>query len=75
MTNGSDDFDYQRERQMEQEAERQRQQRIREKVPGRRVNGKARAGDIDGALVSFSNWTRCSFHQLYWTRFGTNGSL
>lgn len=49
MTNGSDDYDYQRERREEMEAERIRQQRIREKVPGRRVNGKARAGDIDGA--------------------------
>jgi exocyst complex component 4 len=48
MTNGSDDFEYQREREMEVEADRARQQRIRDKVPGRRVNGKARAGDIDG---------------------------
>lgn len=48
MTNGSDDLEYQRERQKEIEAENVRQQRIRDKVPGRRVNGKARAGDIDG---------------------------
>lgn len=49
MTNGSDDFDYQRERREELEAERIRQQKIREKVPGRRTNGRARTGDIDGA--------------------------
>lgn len=48
MTNGSDDMEYQIERQNEIEAEKARQQRIREKVPGRRINGKARAGDIDG---------------------------
>lgn len=50
MTNGSDDFEYQREREMEMEAERARQQRIRDRVPGRRVNGRARAGDIDAVL-------------------------
>lgn len=48
LTNGSDEMEYQTERQMEIEAEKARQQRIRDKVPGRRVNGKARAGDIDG---------------------------
>ncbi|KAF8917620.1 Sec8 exocyst complex component-specific domain-containing protein [Mucidula mucida] len=50
MTNGSDDFDYQRERREELEAERIRQQKIREKVPGRRTNGRARTGDIDAIL-------------------------
>lgn len=48
MTNDSDDYEYQQERQREIEAEKVRQQRIRDKVPGRRANGKARAGDIDG---------------------------
>ena len=48
MTNGSEDMEYSRNRQREAEAESARQQRIREKVPGRRMNGKARAGDIDG---------------------------
>ncbi|KAJ7706369.1 Sec8 exocyst complex component-specific domain-containing protein [Mycena rosella] len=50
MTNGSDEMDYQRERREEIEVENQRQQRIRDKAPGRRVNGKARAGDIDAVL-------------------------
>lgn len=49
-TNGSDDLEYQKEKRAEMEAERARQQRIRDKVPGRRVNGKARAGDIDAVL-------------------------
>lgn len=48
MTNGSEDMDYARERREEAEAEKLRQQRIRDKAPGRRLNGKARAGDIDG---------------------------
>ncbi|KAK0506252.1 exocyst complex component sec8 [Armillaria luteobubalina] len=50
MTNGSDDLEYQKEKRAEMEAEKARQQRIRDKVPGRRVNGKARAGDIDAVL-------------------------
>ncbi|KAF5384828.1 hypothetical protein D9615_001370 [Tricholomella constricta] len=50
MTNGSDEMEYQLERQHEIDAEKARQQRIRDKVPGRRVNGKARAGDIDAVL-------------------------
>ncbi|KAG6855659.1 hypothetical protein H0H87_012345 [Tephrocybe sp. NHM501043] len=48
MTSDTDDLDFQTERQTEIEAERARQQRIRDKVPGRRTNGKAGAGDIDG---------------------------
>ena len=48
MTNGSDDIEYDRERRKEQELLDMRQRRIREKIPGRRANGKARAGDIDG---------------------------
>ncbi len=51
MTNGSDDLEYQKEKRAEMEAEKARQQRIRDKVPGRRVNGKARAGDIDGVSL------------------------
>ncbi|KAG5635065.1 hypothetical protein H0H81_012546 [Sphagnurus paluster] len=50
MTNGSDEIDHQIERQNEIEAEKARQQRIRDKVPGRRLNGKVRAGDIDAVL-------------------------
>ncbi|CAK5280151.1 unnamed protein product [Mycena citricolor] len=49
MTNGSEDFDYQRDRQEEIEAENARQQRIRDRAPGRKL-GKARAGDIDAVL-------------------------
>ncbi|KIY62642.1 exocyst complex component sec8 [Cylindrobasidium torrendii FP15055 ss-10] len=49
-TNGSDDFEYYKEKQAEKEAEQLRQQRIREKAPGRRMNGKAKAGDIDAVL-------------------------
>ncbi|KAG6830294.1 hypothetical protein H0H92_001372 [Tricholoma furcatifolium] len=50
MTMENEDLEYQTERQNEIEAERARQQRIRDKVPGRRINGKARAGDIDAVL-------------------------
>lgn len=57
-TNGSED-DYQRDRREEIEAEKLRQQRIRDKAPGRRVNGKARAGDIDGAPS-----VCCSYHSI-----------
>ncbi|KAG5353237.1 hypothetical protein C0989_009200 [Termitomyces sp. Mn162] len=48
MVNESDDLEYQAERQNAIEEEKARQQRIRDKVPGRRTNGKARVGDIDG---------------------------
>ncbi|PFH54828.1 hypothetical protein AMATHDRAFT_134263 [Amanita thiersii Skay4041] len=50
MTNDSEDLEYEKERQHEMENERRRQQRIREKVPGRKPTGKARAGDIDAVL-------------------------
>ncbi|KAG6911570.1 hypothetical protein DXG01_011872 [Tephrocybe rancida] len=50
MASDFEEVDYQTERQNEIEAERARQQRIRDKVPGRRTNGKARAGDIDAVL-------------------------
>ena len=46
MTNGTLEREKERERELEEEA--QRQKRIREKVPGRRVNGKSKAiGGID----------------------------
>ncbi len=51
MTNGSEDFEYQRQRQEEIEAEKARQQRIQEKVLKRK--GTARTGDIDGARHPF----------------------
>jgi exocyst complex component 4 len=50
MTNGSDDFEYQRERQAEIESEKIRQQRIRDKIPGRKPT-RPRAGDIDGMYM------------------------
>ena len=60
MTNESEDMEYEIERQNELQAEKARQQRIRDKVPGRRTNGKARAGDIDGeynlVLVTLQLW-------------------
>ncbi|KAJ7275219.1 Sec8 exocyst complex component-specific domain-containing protein [Mycena haematopus] len=45
-----DDYERERDRREEAEAEKQRQRRIRDKAPGRKVNGKARAGDIDAVL-------------------------
>ncbi|KII94197.1 hypothetical protein PLICRDRAFT_171865 [Plicaturopsis crispa FD-325 SS-3] len=50
MTNGSDDMEYEREKRKAMEAEKLRQQKIRDRAPGRRTNGKARAGDIDAIL-------------------------
>lgn len=51
MTNGSDDYEYEEQRRKEREREQRTQQRIKEKAMGRRTNGKARAGDIDGAFT------------------------
>ncbi|KAI0322694.1 Sec8 exocyst complex component-specific domain-containing protein [Amylostereum chailletii] len=45
---GDDDWD--RERREAIAAEEQRQKRIQERVPGRRTNGKAKAGDVDAVL-------------------------
>ena len=43
-------MDREKEREQQQEEEMQRQKRIREKMPGRRPNGKSKAtGYIDGA--------------------------
>jgi exocyst complex component 4 len=53
MANGTDGAGHGRDRQRDLEMESIRQQRIREKVPGRRTNGKARAGDIDGMCLRF----------------------
>jgi len=52
MTNGSEDTEHDRTRQQELQAEKLRQQRIRDKTPGRRMNGRAHAGDIDGLSPS-----------------------
>nr|GAT47843.1 Sec8 exocyst complex component specific domain-containing protein [Mycena chlorophos] len=46
----NDEVEYQRQRREEIEAENLRQQRIRDRAPGRRQNGRARAGDIDAVL-------------------------
>jgi exocyst complex component 4 len=51
MTNGSDDFEYQRQRQEEIEAEKIRQQRYQENTFKRK--GSVKAGDIDGAHHRF----------------------
>lgn len=48
MTNGSIDTEWEQERERELLAEKSRQKRIKDRVPGRRMNGKAKAGDIDG---------------------------
>ena len=47
------DVDRAREREQEMAREKERQKRIRDKVHGRRVNGKGRAGDIDGVCILF----------------------
>ncbi|KAI0048336.1 hypothetical protein FA95DRAFT_1558105 [Auriscalpium vulgare] len=49
------DDEYEQERQRTMEAEQQRQRRIQERVPGRRVNGRARTGDIDAVLDSIKD--------------------
>ncbi|KAI3622267.1 sec8 exocyst complex component specific domain-containing protein [Moniliophthora roreri] len=49
-TEGDQDFEYQKERNKEREAERARAQKITEKAQGRRLNGRARPGDIDAIL-------------------------
>ena len=48
QTNGSDDYEYEKEKRQAREKERLTQERIKQKAPGRRTNGKAKAGDIDG---------------------------
>lgn len=48
QTNGSDEFEYTKEKREAREREKLTQDRIKEKAPGRRLNGKAKAGDIDG---------------------------
>ena len=51
MTNGS--LEDQRTREQELQEEMKRQKRIRDKIPGMRINGKGRApGDVDGMSLS-----------------------
>lgn len=51
MTNEADE-DFEKERRAEVERQKMRQERIRDRIPGRRVTGKAKAGDIDGKSFS-----------------------
>jgi exocyst complex component 4 len=60
MTNGSEDTTYEREKKREREKEMMRQERIRERMPGRKATGKAKAGDIDGECFDHICWY-CSF--------------
>ncbi|KAI9057726.1 hypothetical protein FKP32DRAFT_1607095 [Trametes sanguinea] len=50
MSNDDMMDEYEEQRRREMEVQKARQKRIREKVPGRRATGKARAGDIDAVL-------------------------
>lgn len=54
MTNEADE-DFEKERRAEVERQKVRQERIRDRIPGRRVTGKAKAGDIDGKSFSQRN--------------------
>lgn len=49
MTNEGNE-EYERDRKAEIERQKSRQERIRERMPGRRPTGKAKAGDIDAIL-------------------------
>lgn len=60
MTDGSEDTAYEREKKKEKEKEMMRQERIRERMPGRRATGKAKAGDIDGECFDHIYW-HCLF--------------
>ena len=84
MTNGSDDAEQERNRERERElqAERLRQQRIQDRIPGRRANRKAKAGDIDGRHHPHQYRSSLSIPccpdsdallQRYWTRSRTSG--
>lgn len=42
------DAEYEEQKRREMEIQKARQRRIKEKVPGRRMTGKAKVGDIDG---------------------------
>ncbi|KAI0361385.1 hypothetical protein OH77DRAFT_1417634 [Trametes cingulata] len=50
MSNDDVVDEYEEQRKREMEVQKARQMRIREKVPGRRATGKAKAGDIDAVL-------------------------
>ncbi|KAJ3969790.1 Sec8 exocyst complex component-specific domain-containing protein [Lentinula raphanica] len=50
MTNGSDDYEYQRMREEERAAEMARQQQYQKRMAGRKGSGRPRPGDIDAVL-------------------------
>ncbi|KAI0652072.1 Sec8 exocyst complex component-specific domain-containing protein [Trametes meyenii] len=50
MSNDDMPDEYEEQRRREIEVQKARQKKIREKVPGRRATGKAKAGDIDAVL-------------------------
>jgi exocyst complex component 4 len=52
MAERSRDLEYEREKAQEAETHRQRQQRINDRAPGKRLNGRARPGDIDGMFTT-----------------------
>lgn len=56
MSNDDGPDEYEEQRRKEKEEQRARQMRIKEKVPGRRTTGKAKAGDIDGKCLSSSSY-------------------
>lgn len=76
QTNGSEENEHEKERRKAREKEKLTQQRIKEKAPGRRTNGKARAGDIDGNALKFRPGdVPYKPVQLSWMKSRTNGIL
>jgi hypothetical protein len=65
------DVDRGKEREREMAKEKERQKRIRDKVQGRRVNGKGRAGDIDGVCI-FSLGRDPQAHTVVQSRAGSD---
>lgn len=59
--NGPADAEWERERERELQEEQARQQRIRDRVPGRRLaQGRTRTGDIDGTHCILHAWELCT---------------
>lgn len=76
MTNGTLEREKERERELEEEAQRQR--RIKDKVPGRRVNGRSKAvGGIDCESLSscICSHFMTNVMQLCWIASRTIGHL
>lgn len=51
-----EDEEYEREKEREIAIQKDRQKRIRDKVPGRKMTGKHRPGDIDGVFLLVAGW-------------------